>query len=263
MKVETIDRYNRQVYEDTYTPAHLTLDGLDGKELDAYTSGRNALRFRMLEKYAAGKSVLDVGCGVGAFLVPFVPKTKKAVGIDFSLTMLNALHSNLEEMGGEVRDKTRLVNANARYLPFADNSFEALFSYATLYHIPRIGDILKEMQRVLKPGGVALFELGNLWSLTTLVNKFKNPTKIAWFHISYWEMQQLIGEAGLKVIEYWAMQLLPLYYGGPRYIGPPLNRVLRTIMGQRVGGKMLDEVLSGIPPLRYVAFRHLFVCQKE
>ncbi|MBU1919063.1 class I SAM-dependent methyltransferase, partial [bacterium] len=71
-----------------------------------------------------------------------------------------------------------------------DKSFDFIFSYASLYHIPRVKNVVNEIARVLYPGGFAAIELGNLYSINTFaasaLHIFKGLARP--YHISYSKM---------------------------------------------------------------------------
>jgi SAM-dependent methyltransferase len=85
------------------------------------------------------KQCLEIGCGRGVFqdLVPHY------TGVDLSHSVGVDLH------------KPFLV-CSATALPFADNAFDAVWSYAVLEHVPQPELALREMRRVLKPNGLLL-----------------------------------------------------------------------------------------------------------
>jgi hypothetical protein len=81
-----------------------------------------------------------------------------------------------------------------------------------------------------------------------------------------------IKASGLKIINRRCFQLFPMYGGKiigfrgeyylTRFITMRGSFELR-LFSKKINGKMLDEIISSSFPLRYFAFRYLFVCQKE
>ncbi|MGW0184043.1 class I SAM-dependent methyltransferase [Nocardia sp. NPDC003345] len=94
--------------------------------------------------------VLDIACGPGNFtryLSEQVPAGGYVTGIDFSPPMLaRARADNAGPRAGYVR-------GDARYLPFADGTFDAVCCFGALYLIPDPLVAAREMVRVLAPGG--------------------------------------------------------------------------------------------------------------
>lgn len=98
--------------------------------------------------------IVEVGCGRGAAL-PAVAKLlqpKELVGIDPDLELLAIARENNKN----VTDK--IYPGDVRRLPFADNSVDILLDFGVLYHISYADLGLKEIARVLKPGGKFMYE---------------------------------------------------------------------------------------------------------
>jgi SAM-dependent methyltransferase len=99
---------------------------------------------------AGEQRVLDVACGPGNFTRYFADALTGdgvAVGLDASAPMLaRAVRDNAVPRAGYLR-------ADARRLPFADASFDAVCCYAALYLVPEPFAVLAELLRVLGPGG--------------------------------------------------------------------------------------------------------------
>lgn len=114
---------------------------------------RNVNKFS--SKIPLGGRVLDLGCGSGRALKLFVEKGFNVVGIDFSDVMLGfakklVLGASLKKM-------------DIRQLEFPDASFDGIWSFFSLLHIPKrdIETVFSGLRRVLKPGGI-LFVAVNL-----------------------------------------------------------------------------------------------------
>nr|WP_314585537.1 demethylmenaquinone methyltransferase [Paenibacillus terrigena] len=101
-----------------------------------------------------GDTAIDLCCGTCDWTISIAEasQTGNIVGLDFSQNMLDVGKVKVDRAG-----KTRqidLVQGNAMELPFEDNQFD----YATigfgLRNVPDLQRVLKEMQRVVKPGGM-------------------------------------------------------------------------------------------------------------
>ncbi len=94
-------------------------------------------------------SLLDCGCGTGTITVGLaeIVTPAKAVGIDVSDAAIQ--QANRRETGN-----LRFEQASIHELPFDDDSFDAVFSHATLAMLKRPNEAVSEMKRVLKSGGV-------------------------------------------------------------------------------------------------------------
>ncbi|MEU5088718.1 class I SAM-dependent methyltransferase [Streptomyces sp. NPDC021356] len=102
-----------------------------------------------------GDRVLDAGCGTGRALPPLraaVGASGVVVGADLTPAMLQAA-----VRAGRDRDG-RLLLADVAALPFRPESFDAVFAAGLVAHLPGPGDDLRELRRVVRPGGtLALF----------------------------------------------------------------------------------------------------------
>ncbi|MFI8228330.1 class I SAM-dependent methyltransferase [Streptomyces sp. NPDC085900] len=102
-----------------------------------------------------GDRVLDAGCGTGRALTPLrgaVGATGVVVGADLTPAMLQAA-----VRAGRDRDG-QLLLADVAALPLRSRSLDAVFAAGLIAHLPRPADDLRELARVVRPGGVlALF----------------------------------------------------------------------------------------------------------
>ena len=127
------------------------------------------LEVDLLKKYAAGADVLEIGCGTGLILERIQGISKSAVGVDLSVGMLQ----------GAVERGLDVVQADATALPFADESFDVVYSFKVLAHIEDIELALQEAARVTRPGGHMLLEFYNPLSVRYLAKRLGGPGKIS------------------------------------------------------------------------------------
>lgn len=99
-----------------------------------------------------GKKVLDVGCGGGQTTRWLAAHGAHAVGFDLSAEQLR--------LGRAMGTGTRLVRADAEALPFRDGSFDiACSAYGALPFVADSARVMREVARVLKPGGRWVFSV--------------------------------------------------------------------------------------------------------
>jgi SAM-dependent methyltransferase len=104
----------------------------------------------LLPRLAPGQRVLDVGCGPGtitADLAEVVAPTGAVVGIDASASVV-------AEASSRAADRFSCAVADVFSLPFDDGSFDVVHAHQVLQHLPDPVAALREMKRVLRPGGV-------------------------------------------------------------------------------------------------------------
>lgn len=180
-----------------------------------------------LRKYVKSKEkVLDLGCGNGRFFEVLKDKEIDFFGVDTSERLIKIAKTRYPEAKFQI--------ANAFNLPFPSDYFDKIFSIAVLHHIPsrefRL-QFLRETRRVLKPEGILILRIWNLWKrkgslrlllkyvILKLIGKSKLDFKdvfIPWkdsrgkiivnryFHsFTKKELEGLVKKAGFRIRETW------------------------------------------------------------
>ncbi|MGI8794570.1 MAG: class I SAM-dependent methyltransferase [Acidimicrobiales bacterium] len=108
---------------------------------------------------APGMSVLDVGCGNGAYLRALAERGIEAVGCDLSLGMLTAAGASQPRIKVNA-DVTSLplvlTNADVTLLPLDEDSVDVVLAPHMLYHVDDRATAARELRRVLRPAGVCV-----------------------------------------------------------------------------------------------------------
>ena len=101
----------------------------------------------------AGKTVLDIGCGVGGvdFLLCEAHGAHYVTGIDVEDTVLATARRRAQEKG--LADRCGFVKVWPGALPFPPQSFDIVFSKDAVVHIPDKHALMRDVFRILKPGG--------------------------------------------------------------------------------------------------------------
>ncbi|MEG0068929.1 class I SAM-dependent methyltransferase [Cetobacterium sp.] len=115
---------------------------------------------------AKGK-ILEVGIGSGANLKYYKPE-QDIIGIDFSKEMLNLANKKIMSLKLE---NIKLKEMNIEKMDFLDNTFDTVISTCVFCTVPNPEKGLKEIFRVLKPGGKAIF-LEHMKSENSIINIF-------------------------------------------------------------------------------------------
>lgn len=133
--------------------------------------GKIRVRDRVLAalELKGDEKVLDVGCGRGLFLIGAAQRLTSGRGTgvdiwsaeDLSSNSADAAKANAKAEG--VADRIRIEEADARKLPFANDTFDVVLSSLAIHNIDERqerAEAISEMVRVLKPGGrMALFDI--------------------------------------------------------------------------------------------------------
>src|SRR5437660_2986663 len=104
---------------------------------------------------ARGLRVLEIGCGLGTDGVRFAKAGADYTGVDLTDAAIELARKRFELSG--LRGELRV--SDAENLDFADNSFDLVYSHGVLHHTPDTQAAVKEIHRVLKPGGRAIVML--------------------------------------------------------------------------------------------------------
>ena len=203
-----------------------------------------------------GGLVLDLCCATGRHLFALSDTIEQGVGIDFAERYLH--HARAQSSSGNLS----FLCADAKHLPLQEGSVSLIYSLSSLYAIPGVADVFTEIGRVLRPGGVAVLDLGNSRSLNAYCLRVAYAHWPPVFPITVAEMRRLCAANGLAIRDHRSFQLLPLWAGEPRWLRPLLHPAWKRLLQRRVGGRMLDEWMSSLPLLRGFAFRHILVCEK-
>ncbi|MCB0496980.1 MAG: class I SAM-dependent methyltransferase [Cyclobacteriaceae bacterium] len=138
----------------------------------------NPIHQRLLKAYYVSEAyinghLLEVGCGEGRGIDLLAPKATSYTAVDKISEVIEKLSNNYPD--------GKFIQANIPPFPFEDESFDTLVSFQVIEHIKDDVTFLKEIHRVLKPGGVALVSTPNIKMTLS-----RNP-----WHIREYTAQQL------------------------------------------------------------------------
>jgi SAM-dependent methyltransferase len=135
------------------TPLFLT----EEQRYSAYPWLYEAAEFR----HHPGEKVLEIGCGTGSDLLQFAKNGAEAIGID-------ATPEHVRLARERVGNKAKVLRADATALPFSDGQFDYVYSHGVLHHIDQPARVVRELFRVLRPGGRFNVQVYAFWSLRHL-----------------------------------------------------------------------------------------------
>jgi SAM-dependent methyltransferase len=119
-------------------------------------------------KHAAALAVLEIGVGMGADHLQWAKSSPRSLtGIDLTPRAIEYTRARLDAYGLS----SRLECADAEHLPFADNSFDIVYSWGVLHHSPDTPRAVDEVYRVLRPGGRRVM-IYHYWSITGYCSGF-------------------------------------------------------------------------------------------
>jgi SAM-dependent methyltransferase len=114
-----------------------------------------------------GKRLLEIGLGEGSDSELLIRQGARWSGVDLTAESIERVRTRLM-----LRDLPyeELRQGSVLQLPFADSSFDMVFSHGVLHHVPDIAQAQREIHRVLRPGGELVIMMYARWSLNYLVS---------------------------------------------------------------------------------------------
>lgn len=181
----------------------------------------------------AGTRLLDLGSGVGwaTELAGTRGRVGSAIGLDFSRTAID-----LAAKRNPPSEKLAWVVGDGEALPFADGTFDRVFSFGSMEHFPNVERGFAEMARVLAPSGCGVTVVPNFYIRTAQPIEHRD-TLTGW--------KRIIDRAGLDVVR----------VGGDP--GPAIWKNRRPI---RIAMRMALRAIGSLPPLRY---QFIFLVRKR
>jgi len=169
---------------------------LDSQTGTSITEDRLAAAFGRDLSELAGKRVLEAGSGAGRFTEVLLKHGARVYSFDYS----SAVDANFEN--NMPSDQLTLFQADVRHIPFADDTFDAVFCLGVLQHTPSTEQSLGELARVLRPGG----------ALVTDHYKW-HPGIFTSLYLPWWALiRRLSAERQLKVTDWLTKTFFPIHW---------------------------------------------------
>ena len=127
------------------------------------------------EKYS-GRRVLEVGCGAGTDLIRFARHGADVTGVDLSPASIALAVQNF----AIERRPAKLSVADGQALPFRGAAFDLVYAHGVVQYTSDDRALVDECRRVLKPGGLAVFQVYNRISW---LNALSRVTKVDLEHV--------------------------------------------------------------------------------
>lgn len=146
-----------------------------GGDYDKFFSDYDEFRYSMERHLPAcfdalqvrGQRLLEIGLGQGADSESLIRRGALWSGVDLTGESVERVRTRLTLRDLPFED---LRQGSVLDLPFADGSFDMVFSHGVLHHVPEIRQAEKEIHRVLKPSGELVIMMYSRWSLNYLVS---------------------------------------------------------------------------------------------
>ena len=151
------------------------------------------LLHEFMEQLPAGAKVLDAGCGAGVPISQMLSERFQLTGVDFSEAQIELARKNVPNGEFICQDMTDL--------DFAENTFDGIASYYAIIHIPREEhkSLLRNFQRMLKPGGFALLCLGAEHLIDDIDENYLG-TRMYWSHYDAGTYLEMLRDCGFSIV---------------------------------------------------------------
>ena len=118
-----------------------------------------------------GKRVLEIGCGMGFHSQLLASSGAELTSVDLSPTSIEATTRRLALRNLE----SNIIHMDAEKLEFDDASFDMVWSWGVIHHSARTGQVVRQIERVLRPGGSArlmVYNMAGMPAYRTLVLRY-------------------------------------------------------------------------------------------
>jgi 2-polyprenyl-3-methyl-5-hydroxy-6-metoxy-1,4-benzoquinol methylase len=130
-----------------------------------HSDAANPFEELMAIQKLSGRRILEIGCGMGFHSEMLARAGANLSAIDLSPTSVKATRKRLElkQLSADIQEM------DAETLAFPSNSFDMVWSWGVIHHSSRTGRIVREIERVLRPGGEARIMVYNLEGMQTYI----------------------------------------------------------------------------------------------
>ncbi|MBT0727195.1 class I SAM-dependent methyltransferase [Rosenbergiella australiborealis] len=165
-----------------------------------HAEGADLVRLKTWLATAGEAHVLDIGCGAGHASFSAAPLVKQVTAYDLSAEMLAVVERGAQNRGLTNIDTQQGV---AESLPFADQQFDRVMSRYSAHHWQDVPQALREVYRVLKPGGRLIImdiaspgaPLFDIWLQS--IEVLRDPSHVRNYSPGEW--LQMTTESGLRI----------------------------------------------------------------
>ncbi|MEM6821942.1 MAG: class I SAM-dependent methyltransferase [Verrucomicrobiota bacterium] len=227
---------------------------------ESATSLENAILLDLVKDFSDLK-VLDVGCGLGESSVYFATRGANVTAMDLSPEMVR-LTSQLAQKHHVTLES---IAHAGETLPFDNNTFDLVYLANIIHHVSDRDSLLKEIKRVLKPGGlyfswdpVAYNPVINVYR--RMASEVRTPDEEPLTVKDFKRIQDYFPDASFKTTWFLTLSLFLKYYLVDR-LNPNETRYWKHIMSETPKSLiwwkpllLLDQILLQIPGLRWLTW---------
>lgn len=159
-------------------------------------------RFRQLQKRCHNGALLDIGCGLGDFIIIAKQKGWDVQGVELSSYAAKYVTN---------KEKIKVLCGEIQPGSFAAGAFDVVTMWHALEHVDSPGEILRTIKPILKKDGMLVIEVPNAYYLVQLIKNYLNSRNIFssfvvqgqaephFFHFSVNSLRKILQDAGFVV----------------------------------------------------------------
>ncbi len=176
------------------------------------------------ENYDKMAAICDLGCGAGPVMAGLMDRGFDPLGFDYSPDMLANAAQRIARVAGSRRP---LARCDVQALPLRDNSLDCAVCLGVISYVEHYESIIKEIRRVLRPGGTAI--------------------------ISYRNEMNLVVSDPVGPLKFFTRKVLQLAGGGPKKFRIGNHMAYADVAGTLRRNGLVVEMFKGIGlgPLRF------------
>lgn len=152
------------------------------KMLKSFDLHREELALSLLE---GGEKFLDVGCGNGSLAFKTSKKFTEVYGVDICETSIRDAKQSINLFTGESKFYFHVCNINEK-VDFPDRMFDAVTSIAVIEHVFDPYCLVREVHRVLKPGGIFVAQVPNIAYLKHRIWLLMGQLPVTAYPYNFW-----------------------------------------------------------------------------
>ncbi len=226
---------------------------------------------------SSSSKILNLGCGPGLLEEELAKSGFGGVGIDSSEHMIRICQSRSDKYS--FSDNWAFKVGDCEKTDFANESFDCVVASGLIEYMPEDKKMLSESYRVLKPNGILILNVGNVFGWSTLLNEFSYYLKNIPGVLSFANFikQNLLKESTqAKQLPFIPRKTIPFIfrkralrkgfslvsdrYQGFTLLPAPLETVFKSII---LRGKEIDLEGLGKTPLKYIGASYLICLKKQ
>ena len=222
--------YYNQIYNKNYFNGGVYKNYL---EEELYRRQLFSTKMKLIRKYIPGEgSVLDVGCGMGFFLMEMKNKGYHVDGLDISKYAANLASEKLN---------TSIFSGDLTNASLESKQFDIVTFWDVLEHLYNPVESLKEVSRIIKNNGVLVIETLNISCFTAKILKEKWPLYYPPYHLYYYNyrsISRLLENTGFRIIKSFPVQTYIKSFSGYRAL-----RYFHYPVIRELAGLLFDDVV--------------------